>query len=488
MKYLILLILCTQLLHAHKFEVKYTIPDEKPVYTPTVYIAISQGFRSPRSRMGDWANLPILFAVDDLDGDGKVTIDKQSLGTVDLSNMEGKYAVQAIVRINPDWMLPGDGEGDLYSKLQRVEFIKDQPLHLKFNADITVPAPKFRNEGAVQDHYLKSKRLTEFHKRDFNLRYSVILPEDWDAAKKYPVIVFVTGFTGVHQKSTRFIKHIFGEKGKKAIIVVADANCRWGHSVFANSIVNGPWGDALTYELLPHIDKTYAGAGAKHRYITGISSGGWAAAWAIVSYPEAYAGAWPIAPDPVDFEAFQELNFIDKKQDNLFTINDQGEKKERLLCIPSIGWTYKHMAKFEHVLGAGGQLKSFAAVFSSKLHPTNGGAPDHWYDIATGSIDMAVTDSWRPFDISQKLESNWKELKPKLKGKMHFGIHQTDTFLLDHSIRRLEEKCKELGSDATFTYFEGIGHHMPLDHAERMMDSVLKSWEQHADKAKPEEN
>ena len=132
------------------------------------------------------------------------------------------------------------------------------------------------------------------------------------------------------------------------------------------------------------------------------------------------------------------------------------------------------MVTYEHALGAGGQLQSFAAVFSPKLNPD--GKPDQWYDVANGKVDMKTTDSWKPFDISRKLEGNRKELVPKVKGKMHFGIHQKDMFHLDHAMRLLEAKCQKLGSDATFTYFEGMGHHMPPEHAEKMMDSVLKRW------------
>jgi len=477
MKFLLLTslyLLLSSFISAHTFEVTYAVPANKPVYTPRVYIAMSEGFRSPRSRMGDWANLPILFAVDDEDGDGKVTIDAKSLGTMPMADLEGALKIQAIVRLNPDWMLPGSGEGDLYSKAQKVEFVKGEKMTLTLNADLVVDAPKFQDKGPIQDHYFKSEKLSEFHKRDYNMRYSVILPEGWDKTKKYPVIIYVTGFSAVHQTSTRRIQRQFGVKGKQAIIVIADANCRWGHSVFANSAVNGPWGDALTYELLPHIDKTYGGAGAEHRYITGVSSGGWTAAWAIVTYPEAYAEAWPVSPDPVDFEAFQELNLVDKKQDNLYRTTEQEEEIDRCISLPQMGWTFKNMATFEDVLGPGGQLLSFAAVFSPKMNAN--GTPDAWYDIKTGQVDMKVTNSWKPYDIARKMEENWAELGPKVKGKIHFAIHQTDMFHLDHSIRLLEKKCQELGSDATFTYFDGIGHHMTRAHAEKMMDSILKRW------------
>lgn len=481
-KFLLLHLLTTTLLTAHTFQVTYPIPAEKPVYTPRVYIAISQGFRSPRTRMSDWSRLPILFAIDDHDRDGKVTINESSIATTAHENLEGKYKVQAIVRINPDSFLPGHGEGDLYSETQRIEFIKGEKQNLTFSAGTAIEAPEFITEGPIQDHYFKSNLLTKFHNRPYNLRYSVILPENWNPTQKYPVLIYVTGFSAVHHTSTRRIQQTFGEKGKQAIIVIPDANCRWGHSVFANSAVNGPWGDALTHELLPHIDKTYGGAGPTHRYITGVSSGGWTAAWAITNYPESYAQAWPIAPDPVDFRKFQEINITDNQPDNLFTTTDPTNQEEpekeipRCLSIPEIGWTYQDMATYEHALGPGGQLQSFAAVFSTRITPE--GTPDQWYNIKNGEINIAVTNSWKPFNISHKLEQNWQKLAPKLKGKMHFAVHQRDIFHLDHAVRLLEKKCTTLGSDATFTYFAGTGHHLPPQHAENIMDSILTRWNQ----------
>ena len=40
------------------------------------------------------------------------------------------------------------------------------------------------------------------------------------------------------------------------------------------------------------------------RLLQGHSSGGWAALWLQVNYPDVFGGTWPTAPDPVDFHAF----------------------------------------------------------------------------------------------------------------------------------------------------------------------------------------
>lgn len=465
---------------AHTFEITYEMPKDEPLYTPRVYIAAIPNdtkqdlFNTPRRQLTNFIDLPILFSVDDTDRDGKVTIDKNTLGTIPISDLNNLYKVQAIVRINPDWWMPGHGTGDLYSLPKLIDFSDHPNITLNFTADQVKDPPPFRSQGNIQDHFFKSEKLSKFHGRDYHLRYSVILPDNWDKTKQYPVIVNVLGFTGVHHEATDLTQDLFGKKGKKAIIVIPDANCRWGHSVFANSAINGPWGDALTSELLPYIDETYGGAGPEHRYITGVSSGGWAAAWAIVNYPDAYAGSWAIAPDPVDFEKFQELNFTDDQPDHLYLTTDKRKHSDRLFTIPQMKFSYKSLATFEHVLGPGGQLQSFGAVFSPEA--TSTGNPIDWYDVDSGKINMKVTDAWSPYDISRILQENWKELKPKLKGKMHFGVHSTDIFYLDRAVRLLEKDCRKLRSDATFTYYNGIGHHMPKPEADKMMSVVLKKW------------
>lgn len=467
------LLLSLSSLHAKgvEFEVTYKMPEKKPLYTPRVYVVATQGMRAPMSQMGNWFRLPTICAVDDVDGDGKVKFTADSLSNRPFNKLDGKYKVQTIVRIHPDWPEPKSGEGNLFSEVTEVEFKAGEDKLIKLEATNVVAAPKFRTEGRIRDFYFKSKCLSEFHERPYNMRYSVILPTNWDKTKRYPVIVYTIGFSGVHHQVGNYVRRELGRKADNAIILIADANCRWGHSVFADSEVNGPWGKALVHELIPHVDKEFGGAGADHRYIMGTSSGGWASLWVMINYPEHFAAAWPTAPDPVDFHAFQELNLKDKKPENLY-VNENGE--ERKFAIPRMNLYYRELANYERVLGPGGQLKSFASVFSKRL---DDGSPEMWYDEKTGEVKQKVVDSWEPYDISAFLKKNAKTLAPKLKGKLHIGVHKTDIFLLDHAVRLLEKQCEELGYDAEFTYFEGAGHHFPRQGANAMMEKIQKRWE-----------
>ena len=54
--------------------------------------------------------------------------------------------------------------------------------------------------------------------------------------------------------------------------------------------------------------------------------------------------------------------------------------------------------------------------------------------------------------------SNWKTIRPLLKGKIHFTVGTADTFHLDEAGRLLEQTIKDLGGKASFTYLEGRSH------------------------------
>lgn len=62
------------------------------------------------------------------------------------------------------------------------------------------------------------------------------------------------------------------------IWVVPDMNAPGGPTEFADSVNNGPWGRAFSNELVPYLDQAYrTSAKPEARFLTGHSSGGWAA-------------------------------------------------------------------------------------------------------------------------------------------------------------------------------------------------------------------
>ena len=84
-------------------------------------------------------------------------------------------------------------------------------------------------------------------------------------------------------------------------------------SYAVNSANNGPYGDAITYDLLPTIEKQFRGIGSRGRACsTGGSTGGWEAFGVQVMYPDEYNGAWALCPDPIDFRSYRSVNIYDE--------------------------------------------------------------------------------------------------------------------------------------------------------------------------------
>jgi hypothetical protein len=106
---------------------------------------------------------------------------------------------------------------------------------------------------------------------------------------------------------------------------------------------------------------------------------------------------------------------------------------------------FKPFSDMEVVMGHGGQLSSFEAVFSPR---GKDGKPKQLWNRTTGEVDSEVARAWEKYDIRLQLERNWKTLGPKLSGKIHVYTGGEDTFYLEGAVVLLKEALKKLGSDA----------------------------------------
>jgi hypothetical protein len=118
----------------------------------------------------------------------------------------------------------------------------------------------------------------------------------------------------------------------------------------------------------------------------------------------------------------------------------------------------------EVVMGRGGQLFSFEAVFSPKGQD---GRPRPLWDRVSGKVDPEVAQTWQRYDIRRVVESNWKSLAPKLAGKIHVYMGGKDTFYLDGATVLLKQSLTHLGSDAVLEIFPGRDHGNLIDAALR---------------------
>jgi len=403
---------------------------------------------------------------------------RQALGYPDpLAKLPpGKYHVQAVVDMDQGGQNCLTSPGNLFSKPMLVELPgKSGPVALTI--DQVLAPRKFQETERVKLVEIESQLLSKFHQKPMKLRAGVVLPKSFakNPAARYPVVYEIPGFGGDHFGA-------FAVEGRKAepevemIWVVLDPSCRLGHHVFADSDNNGPCGNALVTELIPHIEKLYRGLGRpQSRFVTGHSSGGWGSLWLQVAYPQFFGGVWSTAPDPVDFRDFQKVD-IYATGANVFT-DDMNKPRPLAFKKDKILLWFKGFSDFEEVMGRGGQLGSFEAVFSPKgpgapsPHGGDGRArgatPMRLWDRKTGTIYPATAKTWQRYDIRLILERDWPRLGPLLAGKLHLFMGDEDTFYLTGATILLKESLKRLGSDAVVEILPGRDHFTLLDTALR---------------------
>ncbi|HEY3244682.1 MAG TPA: alpha/beta hydrolase-fold protein [Phycisphaerae bacterium] len=373
----------------------------------------------------------------------------------------GAYRVQAIMRSNLDSPSIGRGSGNIYSTVRSVtieasnlagETPAPQPISLKL--DQVVAEREFPSSARLKTIELRSRLLSDFYGRDVLMHAAVVLPPDFEEHPdaRYPALYVIPGFGGDHRMAQMFMR--MGAAKSAIVKIVLDPSAYTGHHVFADSENNGPRGRALVEEFIPYIEEHFrVERSGSHRYLTGMSSGGWSSLWLQVTYPDVFAGVWSFSPDPVDFRDFQGID-IYADGANMFR-DAEGKRRPLARRGEEVMIWYDAFAAMDEAIGLGGQLRSFDAVFSPKGAD---GHPSRLWDPRTGAIDPAVAKAWQKYDIRLVLERNWPALKDKLAGKLHIIVGDRDTFYLEGAVKRLAASLKDLGSDAEVVILPGVDH------------------------------
>lgn len=449
-------------------------------YSGRVYVvAAKDKSREPKRNINNWFDPTQVFAIDvkDVKPGESISLVGDALSyPKKLSELEaGEYYVQAVARRSLDHPVPGSGPGDLYSESQVMQLDPATSGEIRFVLNKVVNEREFKETERVKLFEMVSPSLSKFLGRERKIRAGVVLPAGWseNESKKYPVLYIVGGFGGSHFDALRIGARSGGEgTGEDVLKIVPDPTCYRGHSVFADSENNGPWGKALMEELIPAVEAKYRGAqSGKHRYVTGVSSGGWTALWLQVTYPEQFNGCWAHCPDPVDFHDFQQIDLY-KSGSNMF-IDEKNERRPLARTGEKVMIHYDDFVHMEDVLGPGGQIHSFEAVFSRRLAD---GQPELMFDRRTGAINTDVAKSWEKYDIRLILERNWSTLGPQLAGKLHVYGGEFDTFYLEGAVKLLQESLTKLGSDAEVKIIPGMAHGLYRDATAQMYQTIQKNW------------
>jgi len=464
------------------FRLRFLADVHEQPYSGRVYLFLSKGQRDPRFGP-DWfrpepflsRNVTDLKPGDVIElriGDGVSEAFPPEIANLDLTG----YRAQAVVRFNTWERNVGTGVGNGYSTPVAFD---GKATDVVLDVDQLVAARPFPKSKWSREFVVPSPLLSDFYQSPVSIKCCVVLPASWydQPTTKYPVLFNIPGFGGTHQMGFRPepIKEE-NEKGIEFIRVMLDPSCPLGHHVFADSANNGPWGTALVKEFLPAFEDEFRTiAEPSGRLLTGHSSGGWSSLWVQVNHPETFGGVWSTAPDPVDFRDFQQINLY-RPFENMY-VDPQGSRRPLARFGDKIALWYDRFCRMEDVLGTGGQMHSFEAVFSKR---TDSGLPQQLWNRDTGEIDTDVAKSWEPYDISLKLKSEWPTLGPSLAGKLNIHMGEVDTFYLDGATRLLKQTLTDLSSDATAELHPGKDHMNLLDRAlttrmrEEMIQTVLK--------------
>ena len=418
-------------------------------FSGDVLIAFSQR-GEPRTSMHQWFGAPPIarFKVNNVAPGTDVTLQLKNAEArypLDWSDVVDKqWNMQAVVRVNPIARNAGRGDGDVYSNVVNAAFENNGNFAFKLNQQVTVEP--FQESDRVRLFAMESPSLSKFFGFRYQVKAGVLLPKDHDPKKKYPVVYDIPGFGGTHQGIHRKLARLQDDSYlHQCIVVVPDPSNRYGHSVFCNSRSIGPWGDALVRDLIPELEAKYGGAGASHRYVTGVSSGGWSCLYLQVTYPKQFAGCWSHVPDPIDFHDFQQINLYEPLPNgqprNMYT-DENGHPRPLARRGTQVMLTYEEFVRREHVTNPGGQIRSFEATFS---RPASDGSPQRVFDIKTGDINHSIAQTWREYDLSHQLITRWDDLKDELAGKIHIFAGEVDTFYLNGAVERFQKLAGEAG-------------------------------------------
>ncbi len=424
-----------------------------------------------------------------------------------LSNIPaGKFRVQALLHKYETFnradghtvKLPmdrGEGQqwnrapGNLYSTPVEIDFDPARTAPYEVTLDQVIPPIPDPPETKYIKHVkIQSKLLTEFWGRPMYLGAHVLLPEGFDEHPdaRYPIMInhghFPYDFGGfrpeppdedlepeyskrfdlegynkiVQEYAHDFYKQWTGPDFPRVLVVeIQHANPYYDDSYAVNSENLGPYGDAITYELIPHIEKEFRGLGTGwSRFLYGGSTGGWEALAVQVLYPDEYNGCYAACPDPIDFRAYTVVNIYEDKnayfEEGDFLRIPRPGKRDYLGHLTS---TLQTMNQKELVLGdnsrSGQQWDIWQAVYSPVGED---GYPKPIWDKQTGEIDHEVAEFWREnYDLTHIMQRDWETLGPKLQGKVHIYVGDMDNYYLNNAVYLTEDFLKQ-----TEPPFEGI--------------------------------
>ncbi|NZA28611.1 hypothetical protein H0E84_19740 [Luteimonas sp. SJ-92] len=375
--------------------------------------------------------------------------------------------------------------GNVYSAVQRAALGPGAaPVSLRLAS--TVPElPELEDTPWIRRVRIRSEILSDFWGVPIDIGASVLLPWgfDDDPDARYPV-VYVFG----HGDAPFGFDPDPDNHHEAAVARARDANVETGYafarawqgedfprvvaitfehpspyfveSYAVDSANNGPYGEALTTEIMPELERRFRGIGQPHaRIVEGASTGGWEALALQLHYPDFFGGAWVFNPDPIDFRNYLLSDIY--ADENMFSVpvNDwlRSERPFRRTRDGQPLLDLRHLAAFEAVLGSRGRSGYQLDIWQATHGPAGeDGYPRLLFDKRSGAIDREVAAWMRDngYDLSAYAHDNWDRLAPRLRGKLHLFAGEMDDFYLNLAVYRFERMLREVAGDGYPARFE----------------------------------
>jgi len=370
--------------------------------------------------------------------------------------------------------------GNVYSAAQKMQINGNMmPLNISLG-QIIPPIEEPEDTKYIKHIKMRSKLLSDFWGRDIYLGAHVLLPEGFDEYPdvKYPLAImhghFPRDFGGfrttppdpnlkpeystrfkidgynqiVQQEAYDFYKEWTGPDFPRVLAIKIQHPTQYYDDSYAvNSEAQGPYGDALTYELIPYIEKMFRGIGEGwSRFVYGGSTGGWEALAVQVKYPQEYGMCFAACPDPIDFRAYCLVNIYDDEN----AYYKEGQFRKTMVAghrdyLGNVDAQLRDMNYREIVLGSKGRSGQQWDIWEATYSPIDDeGYPRRIWDKVTGKIDKEVAAYWKEnYDLAYILNRDWSKHGKDWENKIHLYCGDMDNYYLNNAVYLAEEILEE---------------------------------------------
>ena len=420
------------------------------------------------------------------------------------------------LRGTPYFALPGN----LYSKVQKVKLDPVSGFNVRIElTDVVPPAEELRDTPWLRHVRIKSKLLSDFWGTPVYLGATALLPRDYD---KHPKVRYPTIYAqsqereapfyfnpdpasqqqelglkeGNVQTGYEFYQSWIADDFPRLVVIVMEQSSPYFLEAYSvDSANNGPYGQAITQELIPYLEKTFRLIPKSYaRLVEGASTGGWETLALQLKYPDLFGGAWVFNPDPIDFHHYVLTNIYDDP--NAFAVQMSSfmstERPFRRTVEGQVTHTMRDIARLEAVMGSKGRSGYQLDGWHSVHGPVGpDGYPVPLFDKRTGAIDKKVVEYMREngYDLTEYTQRNWSTLGPKLVGKLNIFSGEMDNFHLNLAVYDFQAMLAQTSNPHYAGRFEfgrpKKGHNWHLTHFADMLREMAGQVRKNAP---PDEN